>query len=95
MMGSKPFPDGYSCVRDRVIHVHLKDMDGEGNWTKMGTGVVDYQGQLRALADDGYEGVLSLETHYESPDSGLEGSTRESVAAIRVLCEQAGVELDS
>jgi L-ribulose-5-phosphate 3-epimerase len=94
-MGSKPFPDGYSYVRDRVIHVHLKDVDGEGNWTKVGTGVIDFRGQLRALADDGYRGVLSLETHYESADNGLEGATRESVVAIRALCEQAGVELGS
>lgn len=95
MMGSKPFPDGYSYVRDRLIHVHLKDVDGEGNWTKVGTGIIDYRGQLRALADDGYGGVLSLETHYETVDNGLEGATRESVIAIRALCEQAGVELST
>jgi L-ribulose-5-phosphate 3-epimerase len=95
MMGSKAFPDGYSYVRDRVIHVHLKDVDAEGNWTKVGTGVIDYRGQLRALAGDGYGGALSLETHYETADTGREGATRESVAAIRALCEQAGVELSS
>ena len=95
MMGSKPFPDGYSYVRDRLIHVHLKDVDGEGNWTKVGTGKIDYRGQLRALDDDGYGGALSLETHYETADIGLEGATRESVVAIRALCEQAGVELSS
>ena len=95
MLGSKPFPGGYSHVRGRVTHVHLKDVDEKGNWTKVGTGVIDYRGQLRALADDGYEGVLTLETHYETPDGGLEGATRESVGAIRVLCEQAGVKLSS
>jgi L-ribulose-5-phosphate 3-epimerase len=93
MMGSEPFPGGYSHVRGRVAHVHLKDVDDEGNWTKVGTGVIDYPGQLRALADDGYAGVLSLETHYEIPGGGLEGATRESVAAIRALCDQAGVDL--
>ncbi len=95
MLGSEPFPGGYSHVRGRVTHVHLKDVDSEGNWSKVGTGVIDYPGQLRALADDGYEGVLSLETHYETPNGGLEGATRESVAAIRALCEQAGVKLSS
>ena len=95
MMGSEPFPGGYSHVRGRVTHVHLKDVDDEGNWTKVGTGVIDYPGQLRALAEDGYAGVLSLETHYEIPGGGLEGATRESIAAIRALCEQAGVELSS
>ena len=95
MMGSEPFPGGYSLVRGRVTHVHLKDVDDEGNWTKVGTGIIDYPGQLRALAEDGYAGVLSLETHYEIPGGGLGGATRESVAAIRTLCEQAGVKLSS
>ena len=95
MMGSEPFPGGYSHVRGRVTHVHLKDVDDEGNWTKVGTGIIDYPGQLRALVEDGYAGVLSLETHYEIPGGGLGGATRESVAAIRTLCEQAGVKLSS
>ncbi len=93
MMGSKPFPGGYSHVRGRVSHIHLKDVDEEGNWTKVGKGTIDYLGQLRALAEDGYAGALSLETHYEAPGGGAEGATRESVAAIRALCEQASVEL--
>jgi L-ribulose-5-phosphate 3-epimerase len=95
MLGSKPFPAGYSHVRGRVTHVHLKDVDDEGDWTKVGTGTIDYLGQVRALAEDGYAGALSLETHYEAPVGGLEGATRESVTAIRALCEQAGVELSS
>jgi L-ribulose-5-phosphate 3-epimerase len=95
MMGSKPFPGGYSHVRGRVTHVHLKDVDEAGNWTKVGAGIIDYPGQLRALTEDGYAGVLSLEAHYEVPGGGSEGATRESVAAIRALCERAGVELIS
>ena len=93
MLGSSPFPQGYAGVRGRVAHVHLKDVDGRGGWTEVGTGTIDYPGQLRALAEDGYEGALSLETHYETPDGGPEGATRESVAALRALCERAGVEL--
>jgi L-ribulose-5-phosphate 3-epimerase len=95
MMDSAPFPGGYSHVRGRVTHVHLKDVDDERNWTKMGAGIIDYPGQLRALAEDGYAGALSLETHYETPSGGSEGATRESVAAIQALCEQAGVELNT
>ena len=95
MLGSKPFPHGYSHVRGRVSHVHLKDVDDEGNWTKVGTGTIDYLGQLRALAEDGYASAISLETHYEAPGGGPEGATRDSVGAIRALCEQAGVQLSS
>lgn len=95
MLGSRPFPDGYGHIRGRIAHVHLKDVDEEGNWVRVGTGVIDYPGQLHALAEEGYAGVLSLETHYEVTDDGLEGATRESVAALRELCGQAGVELES
>jgi L-ribulose-5-phosphate 3-epimerase len=92
-MGSEPFPMGYGHVRGRVFHVHLKDVDENGDWTKIGTGVIDYPGQLRALAKDGYVGALSIETHYSLPAGGREGATRESVAAVRTICERAGVEL--
>lgn len=92
-MGSRPFPDGYEHVRDRVSHVHLKDIDEGGDWTRMGGGVIDYPGQLRALEDDGYAGFLSLETHYTTPAGGSEHATRESIAAIRSICDRAGVEL--
>ena len=93
VMDSEPFPGGYDQVRVRVIHVHLKDADEGGNWTKVGTGIIDYAGQFRALAEDGYTGLLSLETHYEAPNGGAERATRESLAAIRALCEGAGIRL--
>ena len=92
-MGSEPFPRGYEQVRGRVVHVHLKDADADGTWTKMGAGVIDYAGQLRALAQDGYDALLSLETHYELPDGGAEKATRESLVAIRGLCKEAGIRL--
>ncbi len=95
VMDSEAFPGGYDRVRDRVIHVHLKDADEGGNWTKMGTGIIDYPGQFRALAEDGYAGLLSLETHYEAPNGGAEKATRESLAAIRELCEVAGIRLSA
>jgi L-ribulose-5-phosphate 3-epimerase len=93
VMDSEPFPGGYEQVRDRVVHVHLKDADESGNWVKMGAGIIDYPGQFRALTEDGYEGLLSLETHYQAPDGGAEKATRESLAAIRRLCEEAGIQL--
>ena len=93
VMDSEPFPGGYEQVRDRMVHVHLKDADQNGNWTKMGTGIIDYPGQFRALDEDGYAGLLSLETHYEAPNGGAEKATRESLAAIRKLCEGAGIRL--
>lgn len=92
-VGSEPYPGGYAHVRERVVHVHLKDMAENGEWTRLGAGTIDYVGQLRALGDDGYAGLLSLETHYEKRPGGQEAATRESVGGLRALCRDAGVEL--
>ena len=65
---ARPYPDGYEVVKPWIVHVHVKDAvlgpDGSSVWKPIGAGKVDYAGQLRALAEDGYEGVVSLETHY-------------------------------
>ena len=92
MLSPRPYPDGYAAIKDRVIHVHLKD-GVDQHFVKMGTGAIDYVGQFRALAADGYDGALSLETHYALPDGGTEAASRESISAIRDLCNRAGVEL--
>jgi len=67
--GEVPYPDGYRYVRGEIVHVHIKDgiRKGEGGkpeWVPFGEGEVDYRGQLKALKDDGYDGYLSLETHW-------------------------------
>jgi sugar phosphate isomerase/epimerase len=66
--GEIPYPDGYSHVRDKIIHVHIKDgvrkEGGKHQWVPFGEGEVDYRGQLMALKNDGYSGYLSLETHW-------------------------------
>jgi L-ribulose-5-phosphate 3-epimerase len=90
-LGSTPYPDGYAQVRHRVVHVHVKDAGRDGQWVRVGAGVIDYRGQLAALAADGFAGCLSIETHYRlGPDDG-EGATRECVAALRDLAAQAEV----
>jgi sugar phosphate isomerase/epimerase len=96
MLGSNPFPEGYSHVRSRVAHVHLKDK-GKGRherFVRMSSGSIDYVGQFRALAQDGYNGMLSLETHYKHPEGGAERATRESFAALRAILQEAGVAID-
>ena len=64
-----PYPNGYEAIRDRMIHMHLKDArrdpaTGEPVTTLVGEGDIDYRGQFKALVDDGYEGFVSLETHW-------------------------------
>lgn len=99
-LGSPAFPHGYQHVRGRVLHVHIKDVNRvlpepvqQASWVKVGSGRIDYIGQLRALVEDGYNGHLSLETHYNHPTGGREQATRESLAALRQLAQQAGIAL--
>jgi L-ribulose-5-phosphate 3-epimerase len=69
--GESPFPGGYEKLpRDRIVHVHAKDCHMEGHkpiWGPLGTRSVDWKGQVAALLADGYQGWLSLETHWTGP----------------------------
>ncbi|OGF48180.1 MAG: hypothetical protein A2452_04125 [Candidatus Firestonebacteria bacterium RIFOXYC2_FULL_39_67] len=67
--GIAPFPNGYRLVKDKIVHIHLKDAvrigyEGKIACVPMGEGEVNYWGQLKALKEDGYNGYISLETHW-------------------------------
>jgi L-ribulose-5-phosphate 3-epimerase len=68
-LGEIPYPDGYSYVKGKTVHVHIKDgvrkgAEGKYEFVAFGEGEIDYLGQLKALKKDGYSGYLSLETHW-------------------------------
>ncbi len=69
--GESPFPEGYGRLpAGRIAHVHAKDCtrhNGKHEWCPLGEGVIDWKGQVAALARDGYTGWLSLETHWGGP----------------------------
>jgi sugar phosphate isomerase/epimerase len=69
--GENPFPEGYRLLpAERIVHVHAKDCrvtDHKPAWGPLGTCSIDWKGQIRALADDGYQGYISLETHWPGP----------------------------
>jgi L-ribulose-5-phosphate 3-epimerase len=69
--GENPFPHGYNLLpKNRIVHVHTKDCHMEGHtpiWGPLGTRHVDWKGQIAALRADGYNGWLSLETHWPGP----------------------------
>ncbi len=67
--GETPFPDGYERLKCMMVHVHVKDSaknreTGKIECVAIGEGVIDWQNQLQALVDDGYNGYVSLETHW-------------------------------
>jgi len=93
-LGEVPYPDGYSKLpKDRIGHVHCKDSkkkaSGKGvDWAAMGQGIVDWVGQFRALKNDGYRGVVSLETHWRGAGTPEE-STRQSWAGMKEQLQKA------
>jgi L-ribulose-5-phosphate 3-epimerase len=100
VMGSLAFPTGYQHVRGRVLHMHVKDVNrqlenapSQEHFVKVGSGSIDYVGQFRALVADGFDGTVSLETHYIHPSGGRKRATRESFAALRTILQDAQVQL--
>jgi inosose dehydratase len=47
--------------RDRVTHVHFKDMAAGGKWAGMGEGIIDFKGVVSYLRDTGYNGWIMVE----------------------------------
>lgn len=85
--GDLPFPDGYAAVRPYVRNIHFKDARrfADGSWTLLADGDVDWQGQIRALIADGYDGPIAIEPHL-SPSVA---STRYALEKLRRLIDEA------
>lgn len=49
-------------IADRVVHVHVKDIDSSSQCVATGDGIVDIKGCIQHLKTTGYNGVLSVET---------------------------------
>jgi len=89
-----PFPGGYAAIpKGRIGHMHCKDAakraDGKWEWMAMGSGVIDWAGQFRALKADGYSRACTLETHWRGAGTP-EASSRESFAGMKSLLHKAG-----
>jgi len=77
-----PYPDGYEKIKDKIVHVHVKDSvindEGKNIWKPIGQGNVDYKGQLKALLRDNYQGVIALETHCVAENGSKIDGTKQS-----------------
>jgi sugar phosphate isomerase/epimerase len=49
-------------VRSRVVHCHVKDIDGGKNCVALGKGLVNVRGCIEYLLETDYGGVVSVET---------------------------------
>jgi sugar phosphate isomerase/epimerase len=87
MLDEVPYPDGYNAVKGLYSHVHVKDVrknatTGKKEWAPVGGGIIDWKGQMEAFHRDGYDGTMSLETHYLRADKNKMESTRESLDGL-------------
>lgn len=65
--GERAYPEGFLEMRSRMVHIHLKDgryVKGAWQHAVVGDGEVGLVDVSRALADYGYAGWVTLETHY-------------------------------
>ena len=96
-LGEVPYPDGYELIKDLIVHVHIKDAgkDNKGKpiWLPVGKGEIDFRGQLQALREDNFSGVISLETHYVPRGGSQEDGTRESFSGMRSILQSLGIEI--
>lgn len=68
--GVPAYPDGYADIRGSVTHLHIKDLGLDPadpakttGSTHIDLGDIPYHEIFRALIDDGYDGLASVETH--------------------------------
>jgi sugar phosphate isomerase/epimerase len=64
--------------------------EGKYEWAPVGSGVVDWVGQFRALKRDGYHYAVSLETHWRGAGTA-EASTRISMQGLKSSLKKAGI----
>jgi sugar phosphate isomerase/epimerase len=65
--GEEPYPTGLNYVKNLIVHVHVKDGVKKGSevrFLKIGEGQARIEENLRTLREIGYEGYVSLETHW-------------------------------
>ncbi len=68
----KAFPDGYRFIRDRLVHVHLKDAvrtHGDTQGAALCRGEAELKALFQVLIADGYPGYVTVETHYKKNGS--------------------------
>lgn len=94
-LAGTPYAAGYDLLpKDRIGHCHCKDVvskpDHKYDWAPVGSGMVDWVGQLHALQRDGFHYGLSLETHWRGAGTP-EASTRISMDGLRKALTKAEI----
>jgi sugar phosphate isomerase/epimerase len=83
----RTYPEGFAAARPYIRHVHFKDgriNPQTGEREMLADGVLDWRGTLRDLAADGFDGFLSVETHFRPKVAG----TRSCLDRLRTLVDE-------
>jgi sugar phosphate isomerase/epimerase len=92
VLGETRFQMATPLPFDRIGHVHAKDChvrDFHPVWGALGEMGIDWKGQVRALARDGYRGSISLETHWRGADGDRFAASLQCGRALRALVDDA------
>lgn len=93
--GEVSYPDGYNALeKDRIWHLHLKGMQCGPGRTKChetfaDEGVINLEGQLRALLRDLYNGKMSLECEFKAPGMTHQQTTERSMQGLLRVARKA------
>jgi len=93
--GGKPYPEDYSEIKEYIAHMHAKDVSsGEApRMVPLGEGIIDYGGILKSLADERYNGVISLEPEYVDSSGGRPEGCRKSFQGITRILDSIGISI--
>jgi sugar phosphate isomerase/epimerase len=62
----QPFPGDFDTAAARIVHVHVKDPVGTARYVRLGDGDLPWPAILDGLGAAGYDGWLTLETHWRT-----------------------------
>jgi D-psicose/D-tagatose/L-ribulose 3-epimerase len=89
---AKDAPERIAQLGGRIAHVHLSDCDGKKHGDlPPGRGVVDFPPYLRALADSGFEGTVSIELEYSPEPAKIADWVREAYASTNNIMSNLGI----
>ncbi len=85
-------PETIKKLTGRIAHVHLSDCDGiKHGDLPPGRGVVDFRPYLKALAESGFDGAVSLELEYSPEPGKIVDWVREAYQSTSGIMESLGI----
>jgi sugar phosphate isomerase/epimerase len=71
--------------RKRIAHLHVKDVDAEGNWQPLGQGIIDWRAVFGFLRESDYHGWIVAEEESSFAFRDQQGAIRANRKVLRTL----------